>query len=370
MYPFTYTALPARVIFEFGASSKVAQEVKHLGCHVQSRALVLTTPQQVEAGEKIKSLLGALAVGIYTNATMHTPIEVTKDALAKAKELGADCVVSVGGGSTIGLGKALALHSASEGPDRKIKQIVIPTTYAGSEATPIIGQTENDAAGNPLKTTQRTLDVLPESIIYDIDLTLSLPKSMTVTSGLNAIAHAVEALWAPSPNPIVSALALQGIEHIAKALPIVADDLGNKDARSDLLYGAYCCGSVLGAVGMSIHHKLCHTLGGSFGMPHSETHTIVLSHATAYNAPFAEAAISQIHKALGLPQDTTAAQGLYDLAQRGGAKMGLKDLGFKESDLEKAADIAVKSPYPNPAPLEREKILKLLRDAYHGTRPE
>lgn len=331
---------------------------------------------------------------------MHTPIEVTKDALAKAKELGADCVVSrawsrrelsahaadpvglaidntkvsVGGGSTIGLGKALALHSASEGPDRKIKQIVIPTTYAGSEATPIIGQTENDAAGNPLKTTQRTLDVLPESIIYDIDLTLSLPKSMTVTSGLNAIAHAVEALWAPSPNPIVSALALQGIEHIAKALPIVADDLGNKDARSDLLYGAYCCGSVLGAVGMSIHHKLvrpipplprvgssslgsdvrlcnlgvaltkCHTLGGSFGMPHSETHTIVLSHATAYNAPFAEAAISQIHKALGLPQDTTAAQGLYDLAQRGGAKMGLKDLGFKESDLEKAADIAVKSP--------------------------
>ena len=144
--------------------------------------------------------------------------------------------VSVGGGSTIGLGKALALHSAKAwGEEKKIKNIVIPTTYAGSEATPIIGQTENDASGNPLKTTQKTLLVLPETIIYDIDLTLSLPAGMSVTSGLNAIAHAVEALWAPTPNPIISALALQGIEHIAKALPIVTKDLHNKEARSDLL---------------------------------------------------------------------------------------------------------------------------------------
>ncbi|GAA5993725.1 hypothetical protein JCM5350_004805 [Sporobolomyces pararoseus] len=370
MYPFTYTALPSRVIFGYGTSSQVAQEVKQLGC---SRALVLTTPQQVAAGEKIKEFLGELAVGLYTNATMHTPIKVTEEALAKAEELQVDCVVSVGGGSTIGLGKALALHSAKAwGEEKKIKNIVIPTTYAGSEATPIIGQTEDDASGNPLKTTQKTLLVLPETIIYDIDLTLSLPAGMSVTSGLNAIAHAVEALWAPTPNPIISALALQGIEHIAKALPIVTKDLHNKEARSDLLYGAYCCGAVLGAVGMSIHHKLCHTLGGSFSMPHSETHTIILPHATAYNAPYAETAISQIHKALALPPSISVAQGLYDLANQtgGGVKMGLKDLGFKEEDLEKAAEIAVKNPYPNPAPLEKEKILKLLTNAYNGTRPE
>ncbi|GAA5908012.1 maleylacetate reductase [Sporobolomyces salmoneus] len=367
MYPFTYTALPAKVIFGYGTSSQVAQQVKELGC---SRALVLTTPQQVAAGEKIKEFLGDLAVGIYTNATMHTPINVTNDALAKAKELKVDCVVSVGGGSTIGLGKALALHSAKEGKEHKIKQIVIPTTYAGSEATPIIGQTENDSSGNPLKTTQKTLLVLPETILYDISLTLSLPASMTVTSGLNAIAHAVEALWAPSPNPIVSSLALQGIEHISKALPVVTKDLENKDARSDLLYGAYCCGAVLGAVGMSLHHKLCHTLGGSFGMPHSETHTIILPHAVAYNAPYAESAIQQIHKSLSLPSSTSVAQGLYDLAREGGVAVGLKELGFEEEDLERAAEIAVKAPYPNPAPLEKEKILKLLTDAYNGTRPE
>ncbi|GAA5922650.1 maleylacetate reductase [Sporobolomyces koalae] len=362
MHPFTYTALPARVVFGYGTSSQVAQEVKHLGC---SRALVLTTPHQVDAGQRIQEYLGELAVGIYTNATMHTPIHVTREALAQAKQLNVDCVVAVGGGSTIGLGKALALHSESA-----IKQVVIPTTYAGSEATPIIGQTENDANGNPLKTTQKTLKVLPDSIIYDVDLTLTLPHSMTVTSSLNAIAHSVEALWAPNPNPIHSSLAVQGIHAIAKALPVIGHDSNNKEARSDALFGAYCCGAVLGAVGMSLHHKLCHTLGGSFGMPHSETHTIILPHATAYNAPFAPKAIEQIHQALGLDANTSAAQGLYDLAKNGQVATGLKQLGFKEQDLERCAEIAVKNPYPNPAPLEKEKILKLLTDAFHGTRPE
>lgn len=165
MHPFTYNALPARVLFGWGTSSQVAAEVKRLGC---SRALVLTTPQQVDAGNKVKADLGDLAAGIYTNATMHTPMDVTQDALAKAKELQVDCCVralvwpplpspalalcpvssvpctssqelqtdmtprllsqvSVGGGSTIGLGKALALHSPD---DAKIKNLVIPTTCA------------------------------------------------------------------------------------------------------------------------------------------------------------------------------------------------------------------------------------------------
>ncbi|CEQ42112.1 SPOSA6832_03901, partial [Sporobolomyces salmonicolor] len=361
MLPFTYNALPARVIFGYGTSSKVAQEVKALGC---SRALVLTTPQQVAAGEKVKADLGNLAVGIYTNATMHTPMHVTQDALAKAKELGVDCCVAVGGGSTIGLGKALALHS----PDNaKIKQIVIPTTYAGSEATPIIGQTENDKEDKPLKTTQKTLKVLPEVIIYDIDLTMTLPPQMTVTSGLNAIAHAVEALWAPEPNPIISSLAVQGIESIARSLPVIQADPSSKEGRSDALFGAWACGTCLGAVGMSLHHKLCHTLGGSFGMPHAETHTVILPHATAYNAPYAPEAVSKVAKALGVDN---AAQGLFDLAKNNGAPTSLKELGFKEEDLERAAEIAAKAPYPNPAPLEKAKLLQLLTNAFHGTRPE
>ncbi|GAA6058529.1 hypothetical protein JCM10212_006968 [Sporobolomyces blumeae] len=363
MQPFTYTALPAKVIFGFDTSNQVADQVKALGC---SRALVLTTPQQVEAGEKIKSYLGELAVGIYSNATMHTPMDVTLDALAKAKQLDVDCVVSIGGGSTIGLGKALALHSPDE---RKIKQIVIPTTYAGSEATPIIGQTENDKDGKPLKTTQKTLKVLPEVIIYDVAYTLSLPLSMTVTSGLNAIAHAVEALWAPEPNPITSSLAVQGIEAIAKSLPVLARDDKDKDARSRALFGAWACGTCLGAVGMSLHHKLCHTLGGSFGMPHAETHTVILPHATAYNAPFAGDAISRVATALEVEPRAVPAK-LYDLSKENGGPTSLAELGFKEEDLERAAEIAVRAPYPNPAPLEKEKLLKLLTDAYHGKRPE
>ncbi|BGO94667.1 hypothetical protein NBRC10512_004903 [Rhodotorula toruloides] len=361
MQPFVYNALPARVIFGWGTVSKVAEEVKRLGC---SRALVLTTPHQVEAGEKVKADLGDLAVGIYTNATMHTPIHVTQEALSKAKELNVDCCVSVGGGSTIGLGKALALHS----PDAaKIKNIVIPTTYAGSEATPIIGQTENDKDGKPLKTTQKTMKVLPEVIIYDVDLTLTLPPQMTVTSGLNAIAHAVEALWAVEANPIISNLAIQGIEAIGRSLPLIKADSQSKDGRADALFGAWACGTCLGAVGMSLHHKLCHTLGGSFGMPHAETHTVILPHAVAYNAPYAQDAVSRVAKALGV---SNAAQGLYDLAKDNGAPYSLKALGFKEEDLEKAADIAAKAPYPNPAPLEKAKLLQLLTNAYHGTRPE
>ncbi|GAA6036597.1 hypothetical protein JCM8097_001244 [Rhodosporidiobolus ruineniae] len=364
MQPFVYNALPARVIFGWGTSSQVAQEVKKLGC---SRALVLTTPQQVAAGEKVKADLGDLAVGLYTNATMHTPMNVTQDALAKAKELNVDVCVAVGGGSTIGLGKALALHS----PDNaKIKQIVIPTTYAGSEATPIIGQTENDKDGKPLKTTQKTQKVLPEVIIYDIDLTLTLPAQMTITSGLNAIAHAVEALWAVEANPIISNLAVQGIEAIGRSLPRIKKDANDKDGRSDALFGAWACGTCLGAVGMSLHHKLCHTLGGSFGMPHAETHTVILPHAVAYNAPYAPEAVARVSKALEVSEGQSAAQKLFDLAKENGAPYSLKELGFKEEDLEKAADIAAKAPYPNPAPLEKEKLLQLLRNAYNGTRPE
>ncbi|ORY56204.1 iron-containing alcohol dehydrogenase [Leucosporidium creatinivorum] len=351
---------PARVLFGWGTSSKVAAEVKALGC---SRALVLTTPQQVAAGEAVRAHLGELAVGLYSNATMHTPMTVTQDALKVVKELGVDCCVAVGGGSTIGLGKAIALNA--EGP--KIKQIVIPTTYAGSEATPIIGQSETDANGKTLKTTQKTIKVLPEVILYDIDLTMTLPPQMTVTSALNALAHAVEALWAVDANPIISSLAEQGIVSLTRAIPAIHKDGSDKDGRSDALFGAWACGTCLGASSMALHHKLAHVLGGSFGMPHAETHTVILPHAVAYNAPYAVEAVSRVAKAMNVDN---AAQGLYDLAKDHGAPYSLKSLGFKEEDLEEAADIAARAPYPNPAPLEKEKLLKLLTNAFHGNRPE
>ncbi|KAG6873333.1 hypothetical protein C0995_000192 [Termitomyces sp. Mi166 len=333
--PFVYNALPSRVIFGTGTIVQVAREVASLQC---SRALVLTTPQQVDQGQVVKEFLGDLCVGLYTNATMHTPIDITDDAMRTTEELRADCVVAVGGGSTIGLGKAIALRT-------DLPQIVIPTTYAGSEATPIIGQTENG-----IKTTQKTLKVLPEVIIYDVNLTLSLPLKMTVTSGINAIAHAVEAMYSKEANPIMDLLAQDGIKSIASALPTIIHGKDSEmvlQARNIILYGAWAC--------------------GSFNLPHAETHTVILPHAIAYNAPFAVDAMAKVASSLGV---TNAAQGIFDLAKGQGAPYSLRELGMKEEDVERAAEIAVKSPYPNPAPLEKEKLLKLLRNAWAGNRPE
>ncbi|KAK0457887.1 iron-containing alcohol dehydrogenase [Desarmillaria tabescens] len=351
MKNFVYNALPSRVIFGNGTLDQVVQEITSLGC---SKALILTTPHQVAVGEKVKELVGDKAVGRYANATMHTPTDVTDDAIGVVQKLGVDVVIAVGGGSTIGLAKAIALRT-------DLPQIVIPTTYAGSEATPIIGQTENG-----LKTTQKTLKVLPEVIIYDVSLTVTLPPRMTITSGLNAIAHAVEALYSKEASPITDTLAVQGISSIAKALPVIMNDSENLDARSEALYGAWACGTCLGAVGMGLHHKLCHTLGGTFNMPHAETHTVILPHSMAYNAPYAQEAMEKVAKSLGV---SNAAQGIFDLSKSLGAPSTLKELGMKEEDLGKAADIASKSPYPNPAPLERAKLFQLLKNAYEGVRP-
>src|SRR6266568_2759026 len=186
---FTFETLPCRVLFGSGTLSAAAAEIQRLG---GQHAFVLTTPQQETEGRKLGSSLGSLFAGIFSGATMHTPVEVTEQALAAMKACDADCLVSLGGGSTTGLGKALALRTG-------VNQLCIPTTYAGSEMTPILGETKDG-----LKTTVRTNDVLPETVIYDVDLTLSLPASLAATSGINAIAHAVEALYARDRNPVIS----------------------------------------------------------------------------------------------------------------------------------------------------------------------
>ena len=352
MQPFSYTALPGKVIFGSGTLSKVAEEMKALGC---SRALLLSTPQQVAQVEALRAQLGDLAAGLFAEAAMHTPVDVTERAMAAAKACGADCTVALGGGSTTGLGKAIAVRT-------DLPQIVIPTTYAGSEATPILGETKDG-----LKTTRRDMKILPEVIIYDVDLTLSLPVGMTVTSGMNGIAHAAEGLYAKDANPIITMIAEDGVRAIARSLPSIVADPHDKEARSDALYGAWACGVVLGAVGMSLHHKLCHTLGGTFDLPHAETHTVVLPHAMAYNAPAAPEAMTRLARAIGAPD---APQGLFDLAKSLGAPTSLRELGMPEEGLEKVIDLALANPYWNPRPLEREPMRKLLEDAFHGRRPD
>jgi maleylacetate reductase len=352
MDAFVYNALQGRVVFGQGTLATIADEVQQLGCR---RAFVLSDAHHAAgAAAKVLQLLGEHAVGLSTDAAMHTPVEVTEHVLQKMSAAAPDCLVSLGGGSTTGLSKALAFRTG-------LPQIVVPTTYAGSEATPILGQTEQGR-----KTTLRSPKVLPRTIVYDVDLTLGMPARLSVVSGLNAMAHAVEALYAQDANPVTSMLAEQGIAALARALPLIVADTRDVEARSDALFGAWACGNCLGTVGMALHHKLCHTLGGSFDLPHAETHTVILPHAVAFNQSAAPKAMERVARALGAEK---AGSGLFDLAVYLGAPTSLKAIGMSESDLDKAADVAASAPYWNPRPVDRKAIRALLDDAYHGRRP-
>ena len=350
MRAFVYNGLPARVVFGAGALAKLPEELQRLGA---TKALVLSTPEQRASAAEVARALGARCVGTYDKAAMHVPVDTAEEARRVAKSLGADCCVTVGGGSTTGLGKAIALTS-----DMPI--LSVPTTYAGSEMTPIYGITEGGA-----KKTGRDARVLPKSVIYDPTLTLSLPPALSAASGMNAIAHAVEALYSHEGNPIVSLMAEEGIRALAASLPKIVEAANDLAARTEALYGAWLCGIVLGSAGMALHHKLCHVLGGSFNLPHAETHAIVLPYAVSYNESAAEA-MRRIERALGAEH---AARGIYDLEMRLRLPMRLADIGMKESDLERAARIATESPYPNPRKVEYAPVLELLRNAYQGHRP-
>jgi maleylacetate reductase len=351
MNDFIYNGLPARVLFGSGTSNRIKSELERAGCR---RALVLATPEQETSAVKVSGMLGELAAGVFAEAAMHTPVGVTERALRLAEQLKADCTVAIGGGSTTGLGKAIALRT-------DLTQLVIPTTYAGSEMTPILGETKDGA-----KTTQRTLKVLPEVVIYDVDLTLTLPPGLSATSGMNAIAHAAEALYAQDRNPIVSIMAEEAIRALGAALPAIVTNPADRDARSNALYGAWLCGMCLGSVGMALHHKLCHVLGGSFDLPHAETHTVILPHSFAYNAAAAPDAAARVARALG---GMDAAPDLFALCGKLGAPRSLKALGMPQDGVERAADIAVQNPYWNPRPVERNAIRDLIARAWAGESP-
>ncbi len=353
---FTYNGQPSRVIFGAGGLQHLAREIDLLGA---KRALILSTPEQRASAEMIANLLGSKAAGIFDRAVMHVPIETAREARQMALALGADCAIAIGGGSTTGLGKAIALDSG-------LPILAIPTTYAGSEMTPIYGITEGG-----LKKTGKDARVLPRTTIYDPNLSMSLPVSLSITSGINAIAHAAEGLYAVDSNPIMDLMACEGIAALARALPAIYKNANDKAARADALYGAWLCGTVLGNVGMALHHKLCHTLGGSFNLPHAEVHTIVLPHALAYNQAAAPEAMQKIAKALGVSESnqTTAAQATWDLAKSNGAPTSLAAIGLQESDLDIACDIAMQNQYANPRPLERVALRALFQDAFEGVRP-
>jgi maleylacetate reductase len=351
MRAFVYDQPAARVIFGIGSLDSLPEEVKRLGT---ARAIVLSTPEQRGDAEEAARRLGDITAGVFAKAVMHVPIETARAAREMAKQLDADCYVAIGGGSTIGLGKAIALETG-------MPIIAVPTTFAGSEMTPIYGLTEGG-----VKKTGRERRVLPRTVIYDPKLTMTLPARIAGPSGMNAMAHCIEGLYAQDANPIMTILAAEGIRALSRALPVVVEESHNIDARSDALYGAWLAGTVLGNVGMAIHHKLCHTLGGTFNLPHAETHTVVLPHAVAFNR---EAASDQLRIAADALGSRDAAQGVYDLAVRLRAPVALKDIGMSSDGLDRAARLATENPYYNPRPVDYAGVRQLLENAFNGTRP-
>jgi alcohol dehydrogenase class IV len=351
MSPFVYEALASRVVFGAGSLDKLPEELDKLGA---ARVLVLCSPEQRAIGAEIVVMLGHRSAGVFDGAMMHVPVEVADAARDRAQRVGADCCVAIGGGSTTGLAKAIALTLG-------LPILAIPTTYAGSEMTPIWGLTEGG-----VKKTGRDVRVLPRTVIYDPALTTSLPVALSVASGINAIAHCVEALYSRDANPIVSLIAEEGIRALAAGLPEIHKRPGDLEARAQALYGAWLGGVALGAVGMALHHKLCHTLGGTFNLPHAETHTVVLPHAAAHNAAAAPEAMKRVARALGAG---SAPEGLYDLAVSLGAPVSLASLGMRRDQLDQAADLAVLNPYYNPRPVTRQGIREVLENAFEGRRP-
>jgi maleylacetate reductase len=345
---FTHDQAASRVVFGAGSLERLSEELARLGAHA---ALLLSTSGHAVQAEKLADRLGTRCVGFYPRAVMHVPIETARGARRIAAERHADSYVAIGGGSTIGLAKAIALETG-------YPIVAVPTTYAGSEMTSIYGVTE---AG--VKKTGRDSKVLPRTVIYDPTLTLTLPPSVAGPSGMNALAHCMEALYAPDANPVTSLLAAEGMRALAGSLPIVVATPDDLDARSDAQYGAWLAGASLNATTMGLHHKLCHTLGGSFNLPHAEVHAVILPQVAAFNRDAAPDAMRIAAEALGA---IDAARALFDLASRLRTPLALKDIGMPADGLDRAAKLAAASSYANPRPVDYAAVRALLERAFNG----
>jgi alcohol dehydrogenase class IV len=348
---FTYDALSGRVVFGFGvARTGLRAEVDAFEAR---RILLIAAESETELARELCAPFADRLAVTFSEVRPHVPIEVAERAREAAA--GADLVLCVGGGSTTGTAKAVALTTG-------LPIIAVPTTYAGSEVTPVWGLTEKSR-----KTTGTDLRVLPRTVVYDPELTLTLPVGLSVASGLNAMAHCVEAFWAPRRNPVSSAVAEDGIRHLAAGLPSVAADGADSGARGELLLGAYLGGSAFAVAGSGLHHKICHVLGGAFDLPHAQTHAIVLPHVLAFNAPYAPEAASRIASALDSPEP---AEGLRRLGEKLGVPAGLRDLGLRENDIEVVlGEILALASADNPRPVTADGISGLLRAAWAGTDP-
>ena len=347
---FVTQMLPIRVVFGIGTLDHLGDEAAELGL---DRVLVIASPSNAAAAQRAVALLGRRCAGRFDDVRQHVPETLVSDAVAAAQQADADGLVTVGGGSTTGLGKAV-VH------DLGLPLVAVPTTYAGSEMTAIFGVTgeHKRAAHDPR--------VAPQVVIYDPALTTSLPPSLSALSGGNALAHAVEATWMPQVSPTITHLAAEAVRALADALPRVVAAPDDLAARSDALYGAHVAALVLSWAGVGLHHKLCHVLGGTYGLDHAAAHTVLLPHVTAFVAPAVPDTLAAIARALGT---NTAAAGLHRLAQRLGAPTDLRTLGMPEESLDTAAQAAAASGGYAPRPVGVQDLRLLLDDAFAGRTP-
>ncbi len=357
---FVHDTLPQRVCFGSGeAAANLSNEVANLGA---SRVMLIAAPAESYLADTIAT---DLPVALrHDDVVMHVPVEVADRAREAAAAYGVDALVSVGGGSTTGLAKAVALTTG-------LPIVAVPTTYAGSEATPVWGLTEGAK-----KTTGTDRRVLPKVIVYDAALTMSLPVEMSVASGLNALAHCVDSMWAPNADPVNAAFAAEGIRSLATGLPRVVTDPMDLDGREHALYAAYLSAVAFASAGSGLHHKICHVLGGKYNLPHAQTHATVLPYVLAFNGPAAPDAERRIAAAFGRAElagragASEALDGLVALKRELNAPRALADYGFTEDSIAEAAEAILPSvPPSNPRPVTAADLRALLRAAWSGSDP-
>jgi maleylacetate reductase len=348
--PFTFEGTPVRVVFGLGSRFGLADELDRLG--LGQVVLIAAGSARAEA-DNLAVLLDHRLTWRVDGVRPHVPSELAEKVTADALRVGVDGVVTIGGGSATGLGKIVALSG--------VPLLAIPTTYAGSEMTPTWGTTTDGR-----RLSGRDPGVLPRTVLYDPELTFRLPPLVTAASGMNALAHSLEALWAAGASPLSSPLALEAARTMVEALPAVLADPADAKARSRALVAACQAGMALAAAGSGLHHRLCHVLGGRFDLAHAETHAALLPHVVGFNEPVLGALAARMAVAVGAGRAST---GLHELSVRLGLVTSLAELGMPETAVgEVAAEVAADAP-PNPRPVDEAGLRTLLRAAWEGDGP-
>ncbi|TQN68557.1 Maleylacetate reductase [Colletotrichum shisoi] len=354
--PFVFGITTPKVLFGPGTVNELSGELRARGL---SKPLIICSPSRASLARRIRdglSSAGFADVEILDAAKVHNPSDVIGPAVRRAG--GRDVLVSVGGGSAVGLGKSVALRTG-------MPQVAIPTTYSGSEMTPIIGETKDGK-----KTSTTDPRILPKVVIYDVELTMDLPAKVAAPSGINAMAHSFEALYSRQASPLTDHFALESIRALSGALPAIVSNPSSVEARTSALYGAFLAGMMATATGIALQHKLAHAAGGTLGLPHADTHSILLPHSIAYNVQSFPGDIrARLSSALAQSTEDSAegiVAGLNELLRLREIPVGLMSIGMQEADIDRVADVASDAPYWNPRAPEKTKIREIIRRAWAG----